>query len=163
MKSEEKILLCLACFLVVLVVGIGVGFIVYELGQKSLEDKLDQLNQENEQLSTVEELVISNITMMSIQNVYATSDECSDVLQKIKDKHWENINKSKYKNGGELAWYAAGLVLGAHHVAKDCNGAEKIIDEILADIQHADHELGQSDIRDDIAASMRFVKKMLNE
>ena len=111
---------------------------------------------------TIEELVMLDMLSLSMENVYATGD-CSEVIQKTKDKHWENINKSKYKQGQELAWYAAGLVLAAHYVAQDCDTAESELDEILRTIQIADHETGQSDIRDDIAAAMRFVKALLNE
>jgi len=97
-----------------------------------------------------------------MENVYATGD-CSEVIQKIKDRHWENINKNKYKRNAEISWYAAGLVLSAHYVAKDCNTANDVLNEYLDDLEIAHHDMGQSDIRDDIAASMRFVKSLLKK
>lgn len=117
---------------------------------------------EGDKSLSIEESLIFDTLSLSMENVYATED-CSEALQKIKDKHWANINTGKYKRAEELSWFAAGLVLGAHYVAKDCNTAESIIDQYIDDLWIADHDIGQSDIRDDIAAAMRFVKRVLQE
>ncbi len=114
----------------------------------------------DEKIPIFNELFISNTFSLSMENVYATGD-CVEVLQKIKDEHWGNVNKPKYRDRGEMSWFAAGLVLGAHYVAKDCDTAESELDEILRNIQTADHEIGQSDIRDDISTAIRFIKTSL--
>jgi len=115
---------------------------------------------EDKKSFTVEELVISNLSIMAMDNVYAIGD-CSETIQKIKDRHWENINKSRYKINGEMSWYAAGLVLANHHIAKDCDTALEIIDQYLYDLKIADKDFGQSDIRDHIASAMRYAKNLL--
>jgi len=115
---------------------------------------------EDKKSFTVEELVISNLSIMAMDNVYATGD-CSETIQKIKDQHWNNINKSRYKKGGEMSWYAAGLVLANHYIAKDCDTALEIIDQYLYDFKIADKDSGHSAIRDDIASGMRYAKYLL--
>lgn len=138
-------------FIAVLFVGIGI-ITVLELTDTQ-QDKSPQI---------MEELVMSNISLLSMEKVYASGD-CADVIQKIKDKHWENINKSKYKRDGKMAWFAAGLVLSAHYVEKDCDTADEILDQYLIDAKIADKEAGQSDIRDDISAAIRYVKSLLKD
>lgn len=120
---------------------------------------IDKQSENQEEIINIEELVMSNIFSLSMENVYATG-ECSEVIQDIKDRRLENLNKSRYKNG-EISWYAAGLVLAAHYVVKDCDSADRILDEYLNDLKIVDKDHDQSDIRDDIASSFRYVKSLL--
>lgn len=116
--------------------------------------------QEKTEIKGIEKKVLEETSSLLMDNVYATGD-CSEIIQKIKDERMSNLNKTKYRENGEMSWFAAGLALGVYYVGQDCDNASEKMDELLDETWNVSDDYGQSDKLDDLSAAFRFIKNLL--
>jgi len=93
--------------------------------------------------------------------------DCSKVIEKIKEKHWDTLKSYAAYYPDKPNWYAAGLMLGLHYVEKDCDTAEEKMNEILDNLWTGQKENGGKEgyadtkTTDKISFAIRFIKSLL--